>query len=51
MVIFGYDQSDYEVTREGLRATVTYTGTGPGDGTDILDHVEVLRFADGGLPL
>lgn len=46
-VIFGYDQSEYTVLREGLRTTVTHNGTGSGDGTDTLDHIELLRFADG----
>ena len=46
-MIFGYDQSEYTVLREGLRTTVTHNGTGSGDGTDTLDHIELLRFADG----
>jgi|GEM_PF-2939742 len=44
---FSYARDQYTVTTTGLRTVVEYIGPGTGDGTDTLDHIEILRFADG----
>ncbi|MEQ6250932.1 calcium-binding protein [Sulfitobacter sp. HNIBRBA3233] len=50
-VVFAYDQSAYEITREGFRTQVDYIGADGVDGRNTLAHIEVLQFADGDLVL
>lgn len=47
VAVFSYARDQYNVTTTGFRTVVEYTGAGPGDGIDVADFVEVLRFADG----
>lgn len=52
IAIFSFDQDQYSVTTSNNGVTeVAYTGTGTGDGTDLLTGIETLRFADGDLIL
>jgi Ca2+-binding RTX toxin-like protein len=50
-VVFSFNQSEYTITREGIRTIVDHTGGSGADGTDVLGHIEILRFADGDLIL
>lgn len=47
--VFSGNQSDYSISRSGLRTDVI--DTIGNDGHDVLGHVEILRFADGELIL
>lgn len=47
VVIFGFAQSEYTITRDGYRAVVEHSGGDGTDGTDLVVRVEILRFADG----
>jgi Ca2+-binding RTX toxin-like protein len=49
--VFGYARDQYTVDVQYFRVIVDYVGPGSGDGTDTLDHIENLRFADGDLYL
>jgi Ca2+-binding RTX toxin-like protein len=49
VVQFSGNQADYTIVRDGIRTDVT-DNVGA-DGTDIIGHVEILRFADGDLML
>ncbi|GAB5438262.1 beta strand repeat-containing protein [Falsiruegeria mediterranea] len=51
IVLFAYDRREYTITNDGFRTTVDYIGPGTGDGTNIVIHSEILRFADGDLIL
>ncbi|SPJ27608.1 calcium-binding protein [Falsiruegeria mediterranea] len=51
IVLFSGFRRDYTVTNDGFRTTVDYTGPGADDGTNIVIHSEILRFADGDLIL
>jgi Ca2+-binding RTX toxin-like protein len=50
-VQFSGDRDQYDITLDGARTIVEYIGPGDLDGTNIVIHVEVLRFDDGDLCL
>ena len=47
VIVFSGNQSEYTITRDGISTTVDHTGGTGLDGTDLIGHAEVLRFADG----
>lgn len=50
VILFSGNQSDYRISRDGIRTEVELLLDGF-DGTDVIGHAEVLRFADGDLIL
>ena len=51
VAVFNYSSDQYTITQTGFRTIVEYTGTDGRDGTNVLDFIETLRFADGDLRL
>lgn len=50
-IIFSKNRDEYTVTQDGIATTVAHTGGAMLDGTDLIGHAEVLRFADGDMIL
>lgn len=50
VIVFSGNQGEYRITRDGIRTEVEHLDDGF-DGTDVIGHAEVLRFADGDLIL
>ena len=46
-IIFSGNRDEYDVSRSGIAAIVDHIGGSMLDGTDLIGHAEVLRFADG----
>ena len=46
-IIFSGNQAEYTVTQDGIATTVAHIGGTMLDGTDLIGHAEILRFADG----
>jgi Ca2+-binding RTX toxin-like protein len=45
-VIFSGARAEYDISQMGIRTDITHRDGGV-DGTDVIGHVEILRFADG----
>jgi len=50
VIVYAGNRAEYAITQSGIRTEVTHLGGGV-DGTDVIGHGEVLRFADGDLAL
>jgi|GEM_PF-2013071 len=46
VIVFSGNRDEYAITQDGIRTEVEHLNDGV-DGTDIIGHAEVLRFADG----
>lgn len=51
VAVYSYARMLYDIRQQDSGWIVDYTGPGPGDGTDLLKGIEVLRFADGDVRL